>query len=53
MQDIQEHGVTHLFLPPTLLYVMLAHENVGDYDYSSLQHFMVGAAPTSASRGPG
>ena len=50
LQAIQEHGVTHLFLPPTVLYMMLAHENVGQYDYSSLKHFIVGAAPTSLEK---
>ena len=50
MQDIEEHGVTHLFLPPTVLYMMLAHEDVRKYDYSSLQHFIVGAAPTSLEK---
>jgi acyl-CoA synthetase (AMP-forming)/AMP-acid ligase II len=50
MQDIEKHGVTHLFLPPTVLYMMLAHEDVRKFDYSSLQHFMVGAAPTSLEK---
>ena len=50
MQDIETHRVTHLFLPPTVLYMMLAHEEVGNFDYSSLQHFMVGAAPTSLEK---
>ena len=50
MQDIQAHGVTHLFLPPTLMYMMLAHPDVKKYDYSSLQHFVVGAAPTSLEK---
>lgn len=50
MQDIDEHKVTHLFLPPTLMYMMLAHEQVKAYDYSSLQHFIVGAAPTSVEK---
>lgn len=50
LQDIEEHKVTHLFLPPTILYMMLAHEDVGKYDYSSLQHFIVGAAPTSLEK---
>ena len=50
MQDIAEHKVTHLFLPPTVMYMMLAHEDVGKYDYSSLQHFIVGAAPTSLEK---
>ena len=30
--------------------MMLAHEEVGNFDYSSLQHFMVGAAPTSLEK---
>ena len=50
LQAIQEHGVTHLFLPPTVLYMMLALDNVGDYDVSTLQHFIVGAAPTSLEK---
>ena len=50
MQDIDEHKVTHLFLPPTVMYMMLAHEEVRGYDYSSLQHFIVGAAPTSVEK---
>jgi acyl-CoA synthetase (AMP-forming)/AMP-acid ligase II len=50
MQDIEEHKVTHLFLPPTVMYMMLAHDQVNDYDYSSLQHFIVGAAPTSLEK---
>ena len=49
-QAIQEYGVTHLFLPPTLLYMLLALPNVRDYDYSSLQHFLIGAAPTSLDK---
>jgi len=50
MQDIEKYRVTHLFLPPTVLYMMLAHEEVEKFDYSSLQHFMVGAAPTSLEK---
>ncbi|GAB5487502.1 MAG: AMP-binding protein [Parasphingorhabdus sp.] len=50
MQDIEQHSVTHLFLPPTVLYMMLAHEQVRDFEYSSLQHFIVGAAPTSLEK---
>ena len=49
-QAIQEYRVTHLFLPPTLLYMILALPNVQDYDYSSLQHFLIGAAPTSLDK---
>ncbi|MEW6996277.1 class I adenylate-forming enzyme family protein [Colwelliaceae bacterium BS250] len=50
MQTIEQQKITHFFLPPTVMYMMLAHENVNKYDYSSLQHFLVGAAPTSLSK---
>jgi acyl-CoA synthetase (AMP-forming)/AMP-acid ligase II len=50
MQDIEEHKVTHLFLPPTVMYMMLARDEVRNYNYSSLQHFIVGAAPTSVEK---
>ncbi|WNC73882.1 AMP-binding protein [Thalassotalea psychrophila] len=50
MQVIEQQKITHFFLPPTVMYMMLAHENVGKYDYSSLQHFLVGAAPTSLTK---
>ncbi|MEH6568836.1 MAG: AMP-binding protein [Halioglobus sp.] len=47
LRAIQEHAITHLFVPPTLLYMMLVHPDVALYDYSSLQHFLIGSAPTS------
>ena len=47
LQAISDQGITHLFVPPTLLYMLLAHPDVERYDYSSLQHFFIGAAPTS------
>ena len=50
LQNIQEHKITHLFLPPTVLYVLLATPNVGDFDYSSLRHFLVAAAPVSVDK---
>jgi acyl-CoA synthetase (AMP-forming)/AMP-acid ligase II len=50
MKAIQDQGITHLFLPPTVLYMMLAHPNVRDYNYSSLSHFLIGAAPSSLEK---
>ena len=50
MAAIETYGVTHLFLPPTVLYMMLADPDVRNHDYSSLQHFLVGAAPTSLEK---
>jgi fatty-acyl-CoA synthase len=47
---IETHRVTHAFLPPTLIYLLLDHPDVGKYDLSSLQCLWYGAAPMSASR---
>lgn len=47
---IDQYAVTHLFLPPTVVYMMLALPDVRDRDYSSLQHMLVGAAPTSLEK---
>jgi acyl-CoA synthetase (AMP-forming)/AMP-acid ligase II len=50
LQAIQQYGITHFFIPPTVMYMMLALPNVRDYDYSSLQHMLVAAAPTSLEK---
>jgi acyl-CoA synthetase (AMP-forming)/AMP-acid ligase II len=47
---IEKYRVTHLFLPPTVVYMMLALPDVRSRDYSSLKHFLVGAAPTSVEK---
>lgn len=47
---IEKFGITHLFLPPTVLYMMLALEDIRERDFASLQHFLVGAAPTSLEK---
>jgi len=47
---IETHRVTHAFLPPTLIYLLLDHPDVGRYDLSSLQCLWYGAAPMSADR---
>jgi fatty-acyl-CoA synthase len=47
---IGRHRVTHTFLPPTLIYMILAHSSLDDADLSSLQCFWYGAAPMSATR---
>jgi acyl-CoA synthetase (AMP-forming)/AMP-acid ligase II len=50
LQAVQEYGITHFFIPPTVLYMMLALPNVREYDCSSLQHMIVAAAPTSLEK---
>ncbi|HSU03043.1 MAG TPA: AMP-binding protein [Nocardioides sp.] len=47
---VQEHRVTHTFLPPTLIYMVLGSPDLASTDLSSLQCFWYGAAPMSASR---
>jgi fatty-acyl-CoA synthase len=47
---IARHRVTHTFLPPTLIYMVLAHSTLDGADLSSLQCFWYGAAPMSPSR---
>ncbi|MFW0795059.1 long-chain fatty acid--CoA ligase [Gordonia sp. CPCC 205515] len=47
---IERHRITHTFLPPTLIYMVLAHTSLNSTDLSSLQCFWYGAAPISTSR---
>jgi len=50
MQAIETHRVTTLFLPPTVIYMMLGHPRVREFDYSSLRHLIYAAAPMSATK---
>jgi acyl-CoA synthetase (AMP-forming)/AMP-acid ligase II len=50
LELIERHHVTHTFLPPTLIYMLLGHESLASTDRSSLQCFWYGAAPISAAR---
>jgi acyl-CoA synthetase (AMP-forming)/AMP-acid ligase II len=47
---IEAHAITHTFLPPTLIYMLLDHPGLPGTDLSSLQCLWYGAAPMSASR---
>jgi fatty-acyl-CoA synthase len=47
---LSRHRVTHTFLPPTLIYMVLAHSTLDETDLSSLRCFWYGAAPMSPSR---
>jgi fatty-acyl-CoA synthase len=50
LTHVQEHEVTHTFLPPTLIYMVLGHPALDTTDLTSLQCFWYGAAPMSAAR---
>src|SRR3989442_2755329 len=47
---IEQHRVTHTFLPPTLIYMLLRHPDLESKDLTSLQCLWYGAAPMSATR---
>jgi acyl-CoA synthetase (AMP-forming)/AMP-acid ligase II len=47
---IERQQVTHTFLPPTLIYMVLAAPELDACDLSSLRCFWYGAAPMSAAR---
>jgi fatty-acyl-CoA synthase len=47
---VPAYGVTHTFLPPTLIYLLLDHPSLDTADLSSLRCFWYGAAPMSVAR---
>lgn len=50
LDRVEQHAVTHTFLPPTLIYMVLDHPSLAARDLSSLRCFWYGAAPMSTSR---
>jgi len=50
LRAIQQHRVTHIFMPPTLIYMLLAHPEIRQHDYSSLRYFMYAAAPMAVEK---
>lgn len=47
---IQKHQVSAVFLPPTLIYMLLNEPGLGWYDLSSLKYLISAAAPIDADR---
>ncbi len=47
---VAQYRVTHTFLPPTLIYMLLQHPALDSARLDSLQCFWYGAAPMSAAR---
>ncbi|HXN28946.1 MAG TPA: AMP-binding protein [Candidatus Acidoferrales bacterium] len=50
LRHIERFRVTHLFLPPTAFYGLLAHPDVHKFDYSSLRVFLLAASPVSPDK---
>jgi fatty-acyl-CoA synthase len=47
---IQEHRVTHIYLPPTAVYMLLDHPDAKAADFSSLRRFLVVGSPIAPDK---
>ena len=50
VEAIEKHRVTYMFLPPTAIYMLLAHPGIEDADLSSLEYISYAGAPMSLDR---
>lgn len=50
LRVIERERVNKLFLPPTVIYTLLAQPNVRDFDFSALRYLVYGAAPMSPDK---
>ena len=50
IEAIERQRVTYMFLPPTAVYMLLAHPRVRDADLSSLEYISYAGAPMSLDR---
>jgi acyl-CoA synthetase (AMP-forming)/AMP-acid ligase II len=50
LEAIERHGVTHVYLPPTLLYSLLDHPDVRKRDYRSLRYLVLAASPVAPAK---
>ncbi|MCX5435762.1 MULTISPECIES: class I adenylate-forming enzyme family protein [unclassified Streptomyces] len=50
LELIERERVTHIFLPPTMIYRILAHPDTRRRDCSSLEYVIYGAAPMSVDK---
>ena len=50
LEAIETHGINTAFLPPTLVYNLLAEDGVRKCDFSSLKYAIYGSAPMSLAK---
>lgn len=50
LDAVEQRGITHCFLPPTLLYMLIDEQDAHSRDMSSLQQFITGGAPVAPDR---
>ena len=50
LEAMHKYRVTHTFLPPTLIYMMLAHPRAPEFDFTAMDYLVYGGAPMSADK---
>lgn len=50
LRTIEQYKITHMYLPPTALYQLLASGEIGNHDYSSLKIFILVGSPCSPEK---
>ena len=50
LEAIQRHRITHLYLPPTLLYLILAHPELDRFDLDSIACLFITSAPVAPQK---
>ena len=50
LEAMDRFKATTVFMPPTLIYMMLAQPKLRDFDYSHLKYFLYGAAPMAVQK---
>lgn len=50
LDAIERERVTHLYLPPTAIYMLMEHPGVRERDYSSLEYFMYTSSPMAKAK---
>ncbi len=50
LEAMDKYRVTHTFMPPTVIYMMIAHPRARELDFSAMDYFIYGGAPMSADK---
>lgn len=50
LEAMHKYRVTHTFLPPTVIYMLLAHPRAREFDFSAMDYLVYGGAPMSADK---
>lgn len=50
IDTLENSRITHLFIPPTLLNMVMEHENVSTRDFSSLEKMVISASPIAPDK---